>query len=570
MTTKNTKTQKTKFKSTKAGLMRKHPNESWERVGAPVYVRALAVEIASDSWFAQICLRTVADKPKRVLISRDDVSKPQTLTAKLLNSGYPLPRSKRDCALLLEHLSNKIPKRRVVITNHLGWHGNQYVLKDTVIGKGKQELVYQNSFDTDTSGQPPTGTLNEWSETIGQIALHSSRMRFGICLALAGPLLDVIDAESFGVNFTGNSSQGKTTISKTIQTIYRSITKKKLLDWDFTSASLDETAAAHCDQVLVIDELARADESDRKKVKKVRDAAYRLASGHGRARSVFYKNKGNPTNWRITFVSSSETALGALAAKYGDARPKGEEVRLIDLPAVVHPVYGVFETVPEGYISEDLVNKIEAACNSIDGVVGRAFITKIAANRSKVNKTANSHLESFLSKVNAPMQGWERRFAKRFGIVYAAGLLGIEFGLLPWDPNDVMQTCIECYGAARKTVSDYDEILDTAISELKKQLKNDALWIGQSDKPSQKNLQAAAGFLREHKKHGKYYAIKPERFDEWFANTLSPKLISGYLRSQGYLITTIPNVDTKPVKISQFNAKQKPRYYCIKANFLGL
>lgn len=568
MTKNNSKTQEIKFKNTKTELLRKRPGEKWVPIGRRIVVRAFAYDPASDSWYTQIHLRDLDNKPKRLLLSRDDVGRPQTLKAEILKAGYILPSSQDESFLLMKVLANTVPKRRITITNRLGWHEEQYVFPDKVIGAGKQEIVYRNPIDNSPNDKGTHGDINAWKETIGSLALHSSRMRLGICLSLAGPILELIGTESFGINFTGDSSQGKSTIGKVIQTTYRSANERGLFNWDSTSASLDEAAAVHSDQVLVIDELARADQDDAKKVRKVRDTAYRLASGQGRSRSVLYKNKGNLTSWRLVFASSSETPLAALAAKQGDLRPKGEELRLIDLPAVVHPVFGVFESIPEGSTSERLIHETHAACAAVYGVVGRAYVEKLAADRDSAKKKAKSHLIEFQNELNAPMKGWERRFAQQFGTIYAAGMLGVEFGILPWKQKDIMQACKDCYASAREIIPDYDELVDAAITKLRKKLTADKLWIGQADTPNTKQLRTAAGFIRNHPKQGRYFAVKPDRFEKWLATIISPKLVSTYLRKQGHLITARTDVDTKPVKIAKSDSAQKRRYYCIKASFL--
>ena len=559
-------TQRVILKSTKSGLQLKRVDEEWQKIGAPIRVRALALDTEADCWLAQIQLRDVDNKLKLFLLSRDDVGKQQNLKAEILRAGYVLPDSKEDCALLLNHLANKIPKRRIVITNRLGWRRDQYVFPKCIIGKGTKEIIYRNSTDITSDAETFKGTIGYWQETICYVAQFSSRMRFCICLALLGPLLNLLDGESFGTNLSGDSANGKTTLMKIMQTVFRSLTDQALHNWDMTPAGLDEAAAAHCDQILVIDELGRANERDKRKVEKVRDTAYRLASGKGRVRSVHY---GPSTSWRLTFASSSETALSVLAAKQDDERPKGETVRLIDLPAVVHPEYGIFESVPEGSTSEDLVNTIDDACLSVYGVVGRAYVKKLAANRQKASKTADRYISAFMTELKVPMNGWERRFAKRFAMVYAAGMLGVDFGILPWERSVLMQTCKSCYTSARATISNYEDLLTSSLTILRQQLENVDFWVDLKGGPTSEQLKNAAGFHRNHSKHGPYFAVKPKHFEKWLGEKLSPKLVATHLRNEGHLITTRPNVDTKQVKITELNTNRKFRYYCIKASFLA-
>lgn len=211
---------------------------------------------------------------------------------------------------------------------------------------------------------------------------------------------------------------------------------------------------------------------------------------------------------------------------------------------------------------------VERVCADVYGVVGRKYVKNLVADQGKAKIKANQYLSEFMDKLSAPMKGWERRFAYRFAIVYAAGMLGIDFGILPWKREVIMQTCEDCYASARANIPNYNDILASSLAKLKQQLEKDNCCVDLIENPNSKQLKNAAGYLLNHPKLGPYFAIKPNQFEKWLRNDISPRLVAAHLRKEGHLIATRQNIATKQVKISKLDKKRKHRYYCIKASFL--
>jgi len=54
-------------------------------------------------------------------------------------------------------------------------------------------------------------------------------------------------------------------------------------------------------------------------------------------------------------------------------------------------------------------------------------------------------VDKFINHVEARGNGWEVRFATKFGLVYAAMRMTTEAGLLPWRPSFALKVASKCY-----------------------------------------------------------------------------------------------------------------------------
>lgn len=553
--------QKQRLASKKDGLFHLAPDSKPLRISAPIRVRAYAFDPATNEYWVQITFRNLNDKRKRILVPRGDLRRPEIIRRLLENNGFVLPEDPDHIRMLIDHLVVTKPKKNITITRVTGWHGKSFVLPDVVFGEGRSELMYIN-----LAGQsPPTGgSLNDW-QLIPKLAAHSSRMTLAICASLGAPIAKLASVESGGFNYSGSSSKGKSGALKAANSVYDRSGQSDIGTWASTETGLEEQAANHSDRILVIDEVARGGTGPRALTAKIREAAYQLASGHGRLRSKHYGNGRETSTWLTSFLSSSETSLSRLADISGDQRPDGELVRLIDIPAIVHPDYGIYETVPPDMTSRELSESIEAAAKQYYGVAGREFIRQVVENYDEVCIQAQKLLATFLQKAAVPNSGWENRFGKRFALAYVGGMLGIEYGILPWNEATVFNAVVTCYQDARKAIPDFEALLQAAIKQLQRKLNKKDRFLdlrGQSRKSATKKV---SGYIKDDEDHGLFIAVKPRIFKKWVGETIPYKMISDHLFEHDWLVTTSRGLPTKPVKIKGIEGK--PRYYCIKEAF---
>lgn len=568
MPKKNSPQTKMKFKWTKSSLFLCDSNSQKERIGDYIKVTAFGIDPASNLWLAQIKFKDCDGKRVSILVPRSELKKSGKMKDQILDLGYNFPDDHKLGKYVMAYLATANSKKRITISERTGWAEGQYIFPETVIGPEQNKIVYNPDIETADHNKDATyGSLKDWQDGVASNSMHSTRMSFAICSSFSSSIISMTDIESGGFNFVGPSSIGKTTTLKAALSVFERAGQGDLLTWDITSTALDETAVKHCDRCLVIDETSRASGDDSKVAKVIRDAAYRLASGKGRTRSIHFKDKGNPTQWHISFLSSSENSLSDLAQKSGNQRQKGEEVRLIDIPAIASQKNGVYETVPKEYSPAELSEEIEAACGKYYGVAGRKYVQRLVEDYDECKARIQEYVDNFLNLAEIPQTGWEHRFAKRFALAYAAGKLAIEFQILPWSEKIVKDACLECHQVAREAIPDYELLLSASFSNLRQKLSKRKLFRdlrSEKAKDGDPTDKKVCGFIKEDKSNGVFYAVKPKFFRKW-CKDVSHRAVSKKLEFHGHLITSAGK-PTKQVLIS--GIKGKRRYYCIKKSLL--
>src|SRR5262249_26218351 len=148
------------------------------------------------------------------------------------------------------------------------------------------------------------GTLQNWQKHIGKLCAGNTRLVFAVSCAFAAPLLNLTDSESGGFHYRAESSVGKTTAGWAAGSVcggggIRGYIKA----WRTTINGLENVAVAHCDSLLVLDEISQAEP------RAVAQAAYLLANGQGASRMRRDTSSRPIATWRTLFLSSGEISL---------------------------------------------------------------------------------------------------------------------------------------------------------------------------------------------------------------------------------------------------------------------
>src|SRR3954469_1951745 len=69
-----------------------------------------------------------------------------------------------------------------------------------------------------------------------------------------------------------------------------------------------------------------------------------------------------------------------------------------------------------------------------------------AALRQRIGKLINRFYEH--AEMD-PENGLEVRFARRFALAFAAGIMAVKWGVLPWEQRLIRDAVLTCYHAAR-------------------------------------------------------------------------------------------------------------------------
>lgn len=152
-------------------------------------------------------------------------------------------------------------------------------------------------------------------------------------------------------------------------------------------------------------------------------------------------------------LCSSPRPIPILAAELGWAMSAGDKVRLFDINVPPPEKGGIFDRIPGGQTerakrSVQLISKLERGYLNNHGRIFSKWIAHLLSTdfSPQIVKAVNE----FVRHVGAENDGWQKRYAQKFGLIYAAMELGVNLGLLPWSEVLPLKVATKCYRRARK------------------------------------------------------------------------------------------------------------------------
>jgi hypothetical protein len=195
--------------------------------------------------------------------------------------------------------------------------------------------------------------------------------------------------------------------------------------------------------------------------------------------------------WSTFAMSSSPKSIFLLARKNRWKMTQGDKVRLFNISVSGPDKGGIFdrmkcEPADRPKRSIGLIKKLERGFTNHCGHVIPPWIHYLMAeDRSpEIIKL----VDEFVEHVSAGSHGWEVRFARKFGVVYAAMTMGIDAGLLPWPKDLPLNVATKCYRKARNAAKTDEERAAEGIEKLRKLIEEDGRLVDtsnrdQSDRP---------------------------------------------------------------------------------------
>jgi len=288
------------------------------------------------------------------------------------------------------------------------------------------------------------GTFAAYKET-AHLAQGNSRLILPACMSFTGPLMQDAGEPSGGVNSFGPSSKGKTTAA-----IFGGSAcgggDPQLgfgASWRSTPNGLEPLFVAHNHGTVFLDELHQADPKD------VGPIIYQFANSSGKRRMTRDLSAAPTLRWRGMLYSTGESSILAYCESKGIRLPGGAAVRLLDVPAIAHPTYGVFEDLHGRASSAALSDEIQRSALSNYGWALPAFLEQLTDfTPEERRELIGAYREQFLSRCKLAGACAEVvRAAKRLSVVAAAGCIAVSFGILPWSHGTAIEGVAECFFA---------------------------------------------------------------------------------------------------------------------------
>ena len=228
---------------------------------------------------------------------------------------------------------------------------------------------------------------------------------------------------------------------------------------NFTERGLVEYAAESNDILFVADD---TEKSGGDLIKALRLLTHIVPGGRSKQISKGVdQNKFQELRWNTFVLCSSPRPIPILAAELGWAMSPGDKVRLFDIHVPPPEQGGIFDRISGGSRerakrSVKLIMKLEHGYLNNHGHIFPKWIAYLLSNNCspQIVKAANE----FVQHVGAEHSGWAKRFAQKFGVIYAAMKLAVSGGLLPWPTELPLKAATECYRRARKAAMSEVEI----------------------------------------------------------------------------------------------------------------
>ena len=297
------------------------------------------------------------------------------------------------------------------------------------------------------------GTLEEWRNTIGTWSVGNSRMVTALCLAFSGHILPLLNAESIGIHFWGDSSKGKSTLTYVASSVMGK-SSDCIQTWDTTKNAPEILATKHNNSLLCLDEVNMADKGVLEK------ALYKLGNGKGKSRATRTGGLQAQRSWQVCILSTGEHSNEQKISHEKEDVMAGQLVRILDIQAVASAGNGVFDVVPAQFEgARQFAEKIKEVSETFYGTPRDAFCQYIADNWD----TAKQELVQFRDTAIAKMQerysqkelaGQTGRVLAKLAVLAAAGELAAKLNIVPW-----------AAGYATQIIADKDGMFDQWVLE---------------------------------------------------------------------------------------------------------
>lgn len=349
---------------------------------------------------------------------------------------------KRDFSILVEKVEDlaQFPPRPLI--EKPGWSGRFFALPNGKVFGPRG-----------TIGDPPTvlfapvlgkcrarGTLEEWLEHVAMPLIGQRLATFVVMAMFASPLLRFTDrASNFGFELAGPKGVGKSTIqfvaSSVMGPALSSSGSNYWITANATVAGLEGMMSQHSGIPMVIEEanLFAAGENSKARASKFNELVFRLSDGTVKARHQDHAQKRS----RFIYITSTNEPLEKILAGERIAVSEAAADRLLTLVIGPDRPFGLFDFVPEGFDdASSLAASLNRAVARFHGQSIRHFLTGLVAAHAEgplaLRKRITDLVARFRGKVAVdPNSGSATRVADAFGLVYAAGILAIEWGALP-------------------------------------------------------------------------------------------------------------------------------------------
>lgn len=425
----------------------------------------------------EIRFRTRSGTRDAIIVPARDRSDFDKIRRALCAQDARLPGDRKGSLEFVETLIRATPKRAVTVVSKPGFRDGAkgFVMPMRKYGTAKSRFVWDANFADPAFGQIK-GDLAQYREGILKPILASPFLSFSVLVALGAPLASYVEQrdgkgklvpESAIFHWAGESSSGKTTLSRLAQSCFGK--PDITTDYDATPRGVIEAAYTRNDLVLVLDDTESAALPDRDLLTKMRLFGQRVPAGRSKAIAKAAGLGAFPDlNWFCFGMSTGPETQAVLATRTSSKR-FGERVRFIDITVPPNAEGGILglPLALEKVAAADrghFIAQIENAISENHGVLFDAWIRMLL--RTNYSARVRSLVDEFVRLVAGGEGGLDERFARKFAPMFAAGVIALEGGLLPWPEDWPLRAVRFCWENARNNRDPDAGIVDAGLKAI--------------------------------------------------------------------------------------------------------
>ena len=359
----------------------------------------------------------------------------------LSSGGLIISTNARARRLLCDYVLSYPSGKKARCVDRTGWHAGSYVLDTShVIGakNGSELVVYQGAALSDFSA---CGTLDDWRKNVAALASGNSRIIVAISTSFAGVLTEFAGEVGGGIQFTGQTSKGKTsTIIDPAASVWGhpdSFAKK----WRTTANGLESLCLARNHNVLILDDLGQIDPRE------AGQAAYLIANGQGKARMTKEAYARPLHTWKTLLLSSGEIDLSQHIETTGRKAKGGQMARLPSIPCDTGSGWYTIEDLHECNDGAEFSRRIKGATREYYGTAGIEFVRKVTDHFDKATGDIQASIAATVKKL-LPHDHCSPaliRVAERFALISYGGEFATKHGITGWETGSVQDAVKRCF-----------------------------------------------------------------------------------------------------------------------------
>jgi len=188
------------------------------------------------------------------------------------------------------------------------------------------------------------------------------------------------------------------------------------------------------------------------------------------------------------------------------------------------------------------------ACEKNQGHVFEAFLRLLIAKKPGVRALIKDHIKDFVESVQDESDGnLARDIAEKFGLVYAAGRLAIQFRLVPWKSVVLREAIKKCYFASRDLLPDEGVTFRAGKQVLLTFLQN----LPKKEDIDPEDNSSLDGF--RELRPGKFRClIKREKFNAIFGTDAQSRIVADWLVAKKRVTLAATSIGPKKIKEQHF------------------